>query len=55
MSEKQEQTPRDKIARLAAMTDQEFSAFMRWNFARICKEPLPSESTVTRPNQREGT
>jgi hypothetical protein len=39
--EKSEMTPREKIAKLAAMSDEEFNAFMMWNFQRVCKEPLP--------------
>ena len=46
---KPEQTPREIIAKLAAMSDKEFSDFMLWNFMRICKEPLPLP-----PAQREG-
>ena len=44
MSEKPEQTPREIIARLAAMSDQEFNAFMARHFAQKCKQPLPKES-----------
>ena len=44
MSEKPEMTPREKIAKLAAMSDEEFSAFMRWNFHRICQSPPPEDS-----------
>ena len=40
--EKAEQTPREKIARLAAMSPEEFNRFMLWNFNRICREPLRS-------------
>ncbi len=39
--EKPEQTPREKIAKLATMSPEEFSRFMLWNFNRICKQPLP--------------
>jgi len=38
-----EQTPREKIAKLAAMSPEEFNAFMRWNFNRICQLPLPED------------
>jgi hypothetical protein len=42
MTEKKpEQTPREKITKLAEMSPEEFSRFMRWNFRRICSEPLP--------------
>lgn len=41
-----EMTPREKIAKLAAMSPEEFSRFMMWNFNRICKEPLPKASTI---------
>ncbi len=44
------QTPREKIAKLAAMSDEEFSAFMRWNFNRICQLPLPEDSTILPSN-----
>jgi hypothetical protein len=41
MTEKKpEQTPREKIARLAAMSPEEFNRFMHWNFNRICKESM---------------
>lgn len=42
--EKPEQTPREIIAKLAAMSDEEFSAFMHWNFNRICKEPTSASA-----------
>jgi hypothetical protein len=38
--EKPEQTPREMIAKLAAMSPEEFNRFMAWNFNRICKLPL---------------
>lgn len=44
--EKPEQTPREMIAKLAAMSPEEFNAFMRWNFNRICKLPLPQDRTL---------
>ena len=34
-------TPREKIEKLAAMSDEEFNRFMLWNFNRICKQPPP--------------
>jgi hypothetical protein len=53
--EKPEQTPREMIAKLAAMSPEQFSAFMHWNFNRICKLPLPesrARSTRTQRNER---
>jgi hypothetical protein len=44
-TENKEQTPREKIAKLAAMPPEEFNRFMRWNFERICKKPLPAPTT----------
>ena len=41
--EKKEQTPRDIIAKLAAMSPEEFSRFMAWHFQRICSKPLPGD------------
>lgn len=38
--EKPEITPREKIAKLAAMSPEEFNAFMMWNFTRACSAPL---------------
>jgi hypothetical protein len=44
--EKPEQTPREMIAKLAAMSPEQFSAFMHWNFNRICKLPLPESPAL---------
>lgn len=49
--DKSEMTPRERIAKLAAMSDEEFSAFMHWNFNRICKLPLPEDSTIPSPHR----
>lgn len=50
--EKPEMTPREKIAKLAAMSPEEFSRFMHWNFNRICKLPLPEDSTISSPQSK---
>jgi hypothetical protein len=42
-----EQTPREKIAKLAAMSPEEFNRFMLWNFTRICKQPLLDTASDT--------
>jgi hypothetical protein len=42
LEEKPEMTPREKIAKLAAMSPEEFNRFMLWNFIRSCKEPSPT-------------
>jgi len=39
-----DQTPREIIAKLAAMSDAEFSQFMAWQFEQSCKRPVPKES-----------
>jgi DNA-binding GntR family transcriptional regulator len=39
MTDKPEQTPREIIAKLAAMSDAEFSAFMARHFEQLCKRP----------------
>jgi len=44
VSEKPEQSPREIFAKLAAMSDEEFNAFMSRHFAQKCKQPLPKES-----------
>ena len=36
--EKPGQTPREMIARLADMTDEEFNRFMHGHFDRICRQ-----------------
>jgi len=41
MTDKPEQSPREIIAKLAAMSDAEFNAFMSRHFAQKCKQPLP--------------
>ena len=44
MSDKEkEQSPRDIIAKLHAMTPKEFSRFMHWHFEQLCKRPITSE------------
>lgn len=48
-----EMTPQEKIAKLAAMPPEEFNAFMRGNFNRLCKLPLP-ESSLGPPPAPEG-
>jgi len=40
---KPEQTPCEIIAKLAAMSDKEFSQFMAAHFARLCAKPLPPQ------------
>ena len=42
--EKPGQTPREMIARLADMTNEEFDRFMHGHFNRICKQP-PRQNT----------
>lgn len=49
---KPEMTPQEKIAKLAAMSPEEFNAFMRWNFNRICKLPRP-EDAVSSPGESQ--
>ena len=44
MSDKPDQTPREIITKLAAMSDQEFNAFMSRHFAQKCNQPSPKES-----------
>lgn len=44
MSDKPDQTPREIITKLAAMSDAEFNAFMAWHFEQLCKRPLPKEN-----------
>ena len=41
------QTPREIIAKLAEMSDEEFSQFMAWHFARLCKQPLPADPELS--------
>jgi hypothetical protein len=43
---KPKQTPREIIAKLAAMSDGEFNAFMHWHFQQLCKQPVvpPAQS-----------
>ena len=42
--ERPEMTPREKVAKLAAMSPEDFNRFMLWNFNRICKQPRPNNS-----------
>jgi hypothetical protein len=44
VSEKPEQTPREIITKLAAMSDAEFNAFMSRHFAQKCNQPSPKGS-----------
>jgi hypothetical protein len=39
---KPEQSPREIIEKLHAMSPEEFNRFMHENFARLCKQPLPN-------------
>jgi len=41
MGDEGKQTPREIIARLADMTDEEFGQFMHQHFNRICRQPPP--------------
>jgi hypothetical protein len=52
--QKPEMTPQEKIAKLAAMSPEDFSAFMRWNFNRICKLPLPEDATIPPAHRGDG-
>jgi hypothetical protein len=45
MTDKPEQTPREIIATLAAMSDKEFSQFMAGHFEQLCKRPEPKETS----------
>jgi hypothetical protein len=47
--EKPEQTPREMIAKLAAMTDEEFDQFMHEHFDRICRQKAPDNSALMPP------
>jgi hypothetical protein len=40
--EKPEMTAREKIAKLAAMSPEEFNRFMLWNFNQVCREQPPT-------------
>lgn len=42
-----EQTPREIIAKLAAMSDEEFHQFMAWHFEQSCKQPIPDEALTS--------
>ena len=48
--EKPEMTPREMIARLADMTDEEFGQFMHQHFNRICRAP---DSSALMPPRTE--
>lgn len=37
------QTPREIVAKLAAMTPEEFNRFMHEHFQRLCARPLPAD------------
>lgn len=39
---KPEQTPREIIAKLAALSPEEFDRFMHGHFQRLCRQPLPN-------------
>jgi hypothetical protein len=43
VSDKPDQTPREIITKLAAMSDAEFNAFMAWHFEQLCKRRVASE------------
>ena len=43
MADEPAQTPREMIAKLAAMTDAEFDRFMHQHFNRICRQPPPQD------------
>lgn len=40
MSDKKDQTPREIMEKLGAMTPKEFSDFMHDHFQRLCSKPL---------------
>jgi len=46
--EKPEMTPREIIARLADMTDEEFGQFMHSHFDRICRQKAPDRENNNR-------
>jgi hypothetical protein len=44
---KPEQTPREIIEKLAAMSPEEFNYFMMEHFKRLCRQPLPQAQSKT--------